>query len=505
VIDPLPGHYANYDIKVYENEEMVCSGWWNFSYLEYLDSNLINVTNTILTSPPTSHSPPNGTFWLTIDTTNRWIPDGNHWWKQTWYCFWIETNVTEGSVIRMWTTNGTVVDSELVLLNEKLVDCWVVNWSEYDMHYTFLFDKITGLNIEAWGSGEHYQVKWLLVNTNVPVGIYSPSHELGIVVEAPTTLAVNESALVNATVYNFGVSNETDIKVDLLINGDVVKSTVLPFLASLNVFKLTYTWSPSIDDLYNVTGHVHPVPGEVSVENNNATKFVRVLAPPKVGVKTGDWIKYVYTITGAPPDTPLADWMKVEFLSVEEATATICVTMHMPDGTEQNETMVLDIITGRGTSTSFSGFVIPANCTTGDSIYISGYGNITIIGETIETYAGANRKTVYTSFSQYGVELTYCWDKQTGVMVEASVISGNMTATAKATETNMWQAQPLLVGDLDNDGKVGLQDLYEAALAFGSYPGHSRWNPIADINKDNKTNIVDLVLIAKNFGKNQQN
>jgi hypothetical protein len=67
---------------------------------------------------------------------------------------------------------------------------------------------------------------------------------------------------------------------------------------------------------------------------------------------------------------------------------------------------------------------------------------VTIAGETASSYAGASRTAVYASFSQYGTQLTYYWDKQTGVMVEASTTSGTMTGTAKATETNMWQAQP---------------------------------------------------------------
>jgi hypothetical protein len=73
---------------------------------------------------------------------------------------------------------------------------------------------------------------------------------------------------------------------------------------------------------------------------------------------------------------------------------------------------------------------------------MAGYGNVTIAGETTRTYAGASRTVVYASFSQVGTQLTYYWDKQTGVMVEASVVSGSVTATARATETNMWQAQP---------------------------------------------------------------
>jgi len=51
--------------------------------------------------------------------------------------------------------------------------------------------------------------------------------------------------------------------------------------------------------------------------------------------------------------------------------------------------------------------VIPANLTVGDTIYITGYGNVTIANETTGTYAGASRTIVYASFSQYGIQLTY--------------------------------------------------------------------------------------------------
>jgi len=55
--------------------------------------------------------------------------------------------------------------------------------------------------------------------------------------------------------------------------------------------------------------------------------------------------------------------------------------------------------------------------------------------------------------------------------------------------------------DLNDDGKVDIEDISTAALAFGSYPSHPRWKVQADINKDSKVDIRDIVLIAKNFGK----
>jgi len=180
----------------------------------------------------------------------------------------------------------------------------------------------------------------------------------------------------------------------------------------------------------------------------------------QVGVKAGDWIKYDYTITDAPPGTPIPTWLKVEILSVEGTTVTVRLTMHMSNGTEGSETLTLDVArtlvydTGGTFDTFFGfGFVIPANSTVGgDFIYIILLSpefmlGTQIDGETTRTYAGASRTVIYATFSYIGDRygnnpLKYYWDKQTGVMVEASATLDSMTATAKATETNMWEAAP---------------------------------------------------------------
>jgi phospholipase C len=58
-----------------------------------------------------------------------------------------------------------------------------------------------------------------------------------------------------------------------------------------------------------------------------------------------------------------------------------------------------------------------------------------------------------------------------------------------------------LTGDLNNDGKVDILDIVLVAQAFGSYPGHPRWNPICDINISGIVDIVDMVMVAKDYGK----
>jgi parallel beta-helix repeat protein len=56
-------------------------------------------------------------------------------------------------------------------------------------------------------------------------------------------------------------------------------------------------------------------------------------------------------------------------------------------------------------------------------------------------------------------------------------------------------------GDINMDGKVDIMDISILCRAFGSYPGHPRWNPIADENEDGIINMFDIALTCKNFGK----
>jgi len=60
---------------------------------------------------------------------------------------------------------------------------------------------------------------------------------------------------------------------------------------------------------------------------------------------------------------------------------------------------------------------------------------------------------------------------------------------------------PVKLGDLNFDGKIDIFDIGIFAKAYGSYPGHPRWNPLADVVRNRVINILDLVRIAKNFGK----
>ena len=59
----------------------------------------------------------------------------------------------------------------------------------------------------------------------------------------------------------------------------------------------------------------------------------------------------------------------------------------------------------------------------------------------------------------------------------------------------------ILLGDIDDDSFVTIADVSVTAIAFGSYPGHPRWNPIVDLDGDGIISISDVSAVAINFGK----
>ena len=102
--------------------------------------------------------------------------------------------------------------------------------------------------------------------------------DLSVSLEAPATLNFGESTLLNATVHNFGVNNETDVELQILINGTLANSTVVSLLQVASSYTLSYLWMPdaTVTVTYNVTAYVPPMSGE-NVTNNVATKFVECI------------------------------------------------------------------------------------------------------------------------------------------------------------------------------------------------------------------------------------
>jgi hypothetical protein len=269
------------------------------------------------------------------------------------------------------------------------------------------------------------------------------------------TIADVNAAATNVTVngdYSITADFEeiSSVQYDLSINSTEGGSVTTPGEATFNYTAGTVVDLVATPDagyrFVNWTGDVGTI-ADVNAAATNVTmngdysitaNFFDVEAGD-VGIKAGDWIKLNYTFTGWPAGQSYPEWLKFEFLSINGTIANVRFTQRISDGTEQSDNSTIDVVSGIEVP-MLAGIVISANLTTGDSVYIAGYGIITIEGEATETYAGGNRTVVCANFTQNEFQVTYCWDKLTGVMVEVSSATTGFTATAKAAETNMWEA-----------------------------------------------------------------
>lgn len=130
-------------------------------------------------------------------------------------------------------------------------------------------------------------------------------------------------------------------------------------------------------------------------------------------------------------------------------------------------------------------------------------GNYAVETETfnVTVYANATAIATFENItlpSRNSTTLTFTWNT-------AGFAKGNYTINVMLnpednTPLNCWVCI-VTHGDVNADGIVNIMDVYTIAKAFGSYAGHSRYDPNADINSDGKINIEDIFIISKTFGK----
>jgi hypothetical protein len=155
------------------------------------------------------------------------------------------------------------------------------------------------------------------------------------------------------------------------------------------------------------------------------------------GVKSGDWIRYGVQESFSSGER----WQKVEYLNATSTSVTVRITDYMPNGMETAETRTIDLASRDDYPSALFSVrvcIIPSDLDAGDLVYLGQFGNETIVGETTIRVAGADRRVVYSNFSQVGSQYTFYWDKQTGVLTQGLMTSGLGYKSVWVTETNMW-------------------------------------------------------------------
>jgi thermitase len=124
-----------------------------------------------------------------------------------------------------------------------------------------------------WGNPD---LQLMIINAIDWVRLLHYEHDLAVSSVVRLRLSPGQTTAINATVRNMGLSNETDVELQLLINGSIVDETTIPELTTGQAFTLSYSWTPMLTAVYNVTAYAQPVPGEGNTANNVASKNVDV-------------------------------------------------------------------------------------------------------------------------------------------------------------------------------------------------------------------------------------
>jgi hypothetical protein len=115
------------------------------------------------------------------------------------------------------------------------------------------------------------------INARRAVEQAPPDHDLLIFDwERPQYVQPGDLVAFNATILNFGANDEKDVTVELLVDGSVVDSAPIGFLASGTSETANVMWNATFEGRYNVTAWVVPVPGENNTANNAISEFINV-------------------------------------------------------------------------------------------------------------------------------------------------------------------------------------------------------------------------------------
>ena len=133
---------------------------------------------------------------------------------------------------------------------------------------TLLASEITelGLALSSYSDGTYY---FIVVAHNdygstlsncIGITIAIPlDHDLEVSIDLPTSINVNTSYIVSASVKNIGLNTESGVELYFYLDEVLINSTIIPSLAVGQNASIQYNWTPSEYRSYNFTAYAPPV------------------------------------------------------------------------------------------------------------------------------------------------------------------------------------------------------------------------------------------------------
>jgi parallel beta-helix repeat protein len=317
-----------------------------------------------------------------------------------------------------------------------------------------------------------------------PNPLWVPEYDVTVALLTRQYCLKNNNVLIKTKLYNRGSSDDTNVELQLLINGTRVANKTIPKMMSGASDTLEYLWIPTIEGTYNVTAHISQVLGENTVANNIAQKNITVLSSfpgtyisvntPIDPVQGGSNFSVRIRVNNV---TDLYTWQVTLYF---DSTTINFIEASIPPGHIFGNQTIVTPPPFLGTDSR--GTYVTLGCTLlGEVPGVNGDGILSDL-----RFKAISFGTCFLTFGPEPVVDTFLLD------TNLDQISCNLTDNIVVIAE--------LAGDLNGDGVVDLKDVGTAALAFGSHPGHPRWNSVADINSDDIIDLRDIAIVARNFG-----
>ncbi|MFW9970232.1 MAG: S8 family serine peptidase [Candidatus Odinarchaeota archaeon] len=209
-----------------------------------------------------------------------------------------------GSHLNAWITNSLInpfnkhgLGSYVNLLSDQnyKITLDVPSGADFDLHlYSENSSSIgepimvasstsSGLGVDevitytAKNTGKYFLiVKAITGEGNAIISLSLMQHDLSVSLEVPSSPVIGNTYFINATVFNTGISVESDVKLFLNLDGVIVNSTaILNFPVGAN--KTIYCkWMPIGYGTYNFTAYAPPLPNEMLIVNNIVTELLTI-------------------------------------------------------------------------------------------------------------------------------------------------------------------------------------------------------------------------------------
>jgi len=343
-------------------------------------------------------------------------------------------------------------------------------WSSIDALEAGIYTVPAG----KWTGDVHVTQLYVEVTYTVP-------HDVAIVSVTPSPSKVNPGQVVNITVVaeNQGSVIETFNVTTYYDNIPIGTKTVSNLAAGART-SITFSWSTAgiAEGNYVIKAIADVVPGEIDIADNTYIDGAVTIIRPTVSI-------YPPSIIGPPPNMAETFDINLTISDVVDLYSWQAGLIFNPNALEaisfreglflrQGSSTTIFI---NGTIDNMAGVITYYACSlTGNALGVTGNGTLGIVTFKVKYYGNS---TLH--------------------LVDVILLDSTSTETPRNLVDGVVYLK--IPGDVNNDGIVGVLDLFRVSKAYGSTSGNPSWDPDCDINRDNIIDRFDLEIISANWGK----